>query len=193
MTCALLSLLLIAPASRAQNAGSPHDADIFGVRVGMDVPTTLEAVFVNAKRQPKQEKPDAKKAEGKDVRILYKLKEGTLQIVFADGKRVSEVQFEYARPLLQDDLKLLDSSGNFGNTEGGTGRDDRYSVGFTGDEKKERYWWRDEKTDAGYRVRVGFISGKLNKGGMAGKEIARKIITVVPEDKGKFAKASASS
>ena len=193
LTCALLLALSSAFAARAQNAGSPHDADLFGVRVGMDIPTALEAVFVNAKRQPGQEKPDAKKSEGKDVRVLYKLKEGVLQIVFAEGKRVREVQFEYAKPLLQDELKLLDSSSNFGNTEGGTGRDDRYSVGFAGDDKKERFWWRDEKTDAGYRVRVGFVSGKLSKGGMAGKEIARKIISVVPEDRDKFARALASN
>lgn len=192
-SCAMMLSLSLGGAARAQNAGSPHDANLFGVRVGMDVPSALEAVFVNAKREPGQEKPDAKKSEGKDVRVLYKLKEGVLQIVFAEGKWVREAQFEYAKPLLQDELKLLDSSSNFGNTEGGTGRDDRYSVGFAGDDKKERFWWRDEKTEAGYRVRVGFVSGKLSKGGMAGKEIARKIISVVPEDRDKFAKALASN
>ena len=123
--------------------------------------------------------------------MLYKLKEGNLQIVFADGKWVREIQMEFAKPLLQDDLKLLDTGTTFGNAGGETRRDDRYSVGFTGDDKKERYWWRDEKTDAGYRIRIGFVSAKLTKGGLSGKEIVRKIVSVVPEDKNKFAKAVA--
>ena len=173
----------------AHDAGSPHDPEIYGVRIGMDVPTALEAVFVNAKRQPGQEKPDALHNEGNDKRVLYKLKEGNLQIVFADGKWVREIQMAFALPLLQDDLKLLDTSNTFGNAGGETRRDDRYSVGFTGDDKKERYWWRDEKTDAGYRIRIGFVSAKLTKGGLSGKEIVRKIISVVPEDKERFAKA----
>jgi hypothetical protein len=191
LLAALCASLTAAEAARGQDSGSPHDSEIYGVRVGMDVPTALQAVFVNAKRQPGQEKPDALHNEGNDKRVLYKLKEGNLQIVFADGKWVREIQMEFAKPLLQDDLKLLDTSTTFGNAGGETRRDDRYSVGFTGDDKKERYWWRDEKTDAGYRIRIGFVSARLTKGGMSSKEIVRKIISVVPEDKSKFAKAVA--
>lgn len=192
--CLLLLAALCAPfaaaeTGRGQEAGSPHNAEIYGVRIGMDVPSALEAVFINAKRQPGQEKPDALHNEGNDKRVLYKLKEGNLQILFADGKWVREIQMEYAKPLLQDDLKLLDTSNTFGNAGGETRRDDRYSVGFTGDDKRERFWWRDEKTDAGYRVRIGFVSAKLAKGGLSSKEIVRKIVSVVPEDKNKFAKA----
>ncbi|MDQ2937009.1 MAG: hypothetical protein M3R67_05815 [Acidobacteriota bacterium] len=179
--------------TRARPTTSPHDLDIFGVRIGMDVATALKAIWENANNaQPGKEKPDAKKNEGKDVRVLYKLKDGNLEILFADGTRVKEMQIQYAKALLQDDLKLLDSSGNYNNAGNGTQRDDRYSVGFTSNDKKERFWWRDVKMDAGYRVRVGFISEKLTKGGLASKEIVRKIITVVPEDKDKFNKAVAA-
>jgi hypothetical protein len=188
---ALCATLAATEAARGQVAGSPHDAEIYGVRVGMDVPTALQAVFVSAKRQPGQEKPDALHNEGNDKRVLYKLQEGNLQIVFADGKWVREIQMEYAKPLMQEDLKLLDTSNTFGNAGGETRHDDRYSVGYTGDDKKERYWWRDEKTDAGYRIRIGFVSAKLTKGGLSSKEIVRKIVSVVPEDKNKFAKAVA--
>jgi len=188
---ALFASLAAADAARGQDAGAPHDPEIYGVRIGMDVPTALQAVFVNAKRQPGQEKPDALHNEGNDKRVLYKLKEGNLQIVFADGKWVREIQMEFAKPLLQDDLKLLDTGTTFGNAGGETRRDDRYSVGFTGDDKKERYWWRDEATDAGYRIRIGFVSAKLTKGGLSSKEIVRKVVGVVPEDKNKFAKAVA--
>jgi hypothetical protein len=184
-----VSFAAAASAAHAQDAGSPHDAQIYGVRVGMDVPAALEAVFLHAKRQPGQEKPDALRNEGNDKRVLYKLKDGNLQIVFADGKWVSEIQLEYAKPLMQDDLRLLDTSSTLGNAGGETRHDDRYSVGFTGDDKRERYWWRDEKTDAGYRIRIGFVSAKLTKGGISAREIVRKIVSVVPEDKSKFAKA----
>lgn len=191
LLAALCASLAAVGAARGQAAGSPHDPEIYGVRIGMDVPTALQAVFLNAKRQPGQEKPDALHNEGNDKRVLYKLKEGNLQIVFAAGKWVREIQMEYAKPLLQDDLKLLDTSNTFGNAGGETRRDDRYSVGFTGDDKKERYWWRDEEIDAGYRIRIGFVSAKLAKGGLSSKEIVRKIVSVVPEDKNKFAKAVA--
>src|SRR6266480_3322 len=97
---ALCVVLAAAAVAFGQGAGSPHDAEIYGLRIGMDVPTALQAVFVNAKRQPGQEKPDALHNEGNDKRVLYKLKEGNLQIVFADGKWVREIQMEYATPLL---------------------------------------------------------------------------------------------
>lgn len=199
VACLLSVLILLAGfaavETNAQNAGgSPHDASIYGVKIGMDVPSALQSVYENAHRQPGQEKPDARKNEGRDnrdVRVLYKLKEGNLQIVFAGGKVVREIVFEYAKVLQQDDLKLLESTATFSNAGGETRRDDRYSVGFTSDDKKERFWWRDEKTDAGYRIRVGFVSGKLNKGGLASKEVTRKLVTVVPEDADKFAKSAA--
>jgi hypothetical protein len=190
MVVPLMSSLVAFQPALARQTASPHDLDIFGVRIGMDVATALKAVWENANNaQPGKEKPDAKKNEGKDVRVLYKLKDGNLEILFAEGKRVKEIQMQYAKALLQDDLKLLDSSGNYNNAGNGTQKDDRYSVGFTSNDKKERFWWRDEKMNAGYRVRVGFISEKLTKGGLASKEIVRKIITVVPEDKDKFKKA----
>ena len=189
LPAALFASVAVAGAALAQDPGSPHDPEIYGVRIGMDVPTALEAVFVNAKRQPGQEKPDALHNEGSDKRVLYKLKEGNLQIVFADGKWVREIQMEYVKPFMQDDLKLLDTSNTFGNAGGETRHDDRYNVGFTGDDKKERYWWRDEQTDAGYRIRIGFVSARLTKGGLSSKEIVRKVVSVVPEDKNKFAKA----
>jgi hypothetical protein len=189
---AFVTSLLIAGAAHG-DVGAPHDPEIYGVRVGMDVPTALQAVFINAKRQTGQEKPDALRNEGNDKRVLYKLKEGNLQIVFTDGKWVREIQMEFATPLLQDELKLLDTTKALSNAGGDPSRDDRYNVGFTGDDKKERYWWRDEKIDAGYRIRIGFVSAKLAKGGLASKEIVRKIVSVVPEDKDKFAKVMASS
>ena len=45
-----------------------HESNVYGVTIGMDVPTALQTVFVNANRQPGQEKPDAKRNEGKDKR-----------------------------------------------------------------------------------------------------------------------------
>jgi len=168
--------------------GKEHDAEIVGVKIGMDVPTALEAVFVNANRKPGQEKPDSKRSEGKDkkdIRVLYKnLPQGDLQIVFADGKFVREVVLKYAKPPSVDDLRLpytgfigdnlvinsnrpdsAISAVDVGNTTrergesyDGTRFDDRYSVGFTDIQKVQRIWWRDEKTKDGYRVRVQFFS-----------------------------------
>jgi len=136
----------------------------------MDVPTALQAVFVNARRQPGQEKPDALHNEGNDKRVLYKLKDGNLQIVFADGKWVREIQMEYAKPLMQEDLKLLDTSNTFGNAGGETRHDDRYSVGFTARRqegtllvarRKDRRWLSHT-----HRLRLG----EATKGGLSSKE-----------------------
>lgn len=200
--CALLALCLAlnVPASAQTTAPGEHDAEILGVRIGMDVPSALEAVFVNAKRKPGEERPDAKRAEGADVRVVYKkLAQGELQIVFAEGKWVKEIILTYAAPPTFEDLRLAPTGSIIGagpTSDGAEGRlvmgksyDDRYQIGYTSDRKLERFWWRDEKTAAGYRVRVGFVSAKLTKGEMAGKEIARKIVSVTPEDKDKFEKS----
>ncbi len=100
--------------------GREHQSEILGVTVGMDVPTALQMVFVNANRQPGQEKPDAKKSEGKngkDIRVVYKnLPQGDLQILFADGKYVREILLTYAKPPIADDLRLSYTSSLGGST-----------------------------------------------------------------------------
>lgn len=201
VACALLALCLTpAVAASAQSAASgEHEAEVLGVRIGMDVPTALEAVFVNAKRKPGEERPDAKRNEGSDVRVVYrKLAQGELQIVFAEGKWVKEIILTYAAPPNFEDLRLAPtgSMAGAGTSDAAEGRlvmgktyDDRYQIGYTSDRKLERFWWRDEKGSADYRVRVGFVSAKLTSGEMAAKEIVRKIVSVTPEDKGKFEKS----
>lgn len=173
--------------------GKEHDDHILGVRIGMDVPTALEAVFRNGHRQPGQEKPDGKRNEGKDdkdVRVLYKgLKIGRLEIVFANGQWVKEMSLAYASPIPLDTLRLPYSS-HLDAAIGGQRYDDRYTVGYTDTNKLEKFWWRDENTPDGYRVRIGFISGKLTAGGAQGiTTISRKIVSVTPGDEARFMKA----
>ena len=201
---ALLALCLAAPAARAQtSAPGEHDAEILGVRVGMDVPAALQAVFVSAKRRPGEERPDAKRTEGKDVRVLYKkLPQGELQIVFAEGKWVKEVVLTYSAPPTYEDLRLAPtgSMGGAGTNDTAEGRlvmgkkyDDRYEIGYTSDRKLERFWWRDDATPEGYRVRVGFVSERLaGNGQLAGKTIARKLVAVTPGDEEKLKRAMSS-
>ncbi len=90
--------------------GKEHDANILGVSIGMDVPTALQTVFINANRGPGKEKPDAKKNEGKDnkdIRVVYKnLPQGELQILFTEGKYVKEIVLNYLNPPVVDDLRL---------------------------------------------------------------------------------------
>ncbi len=202
----VLCLALVAcaaqPARGQAVAADEHNAEILGVRVGMDVPSALEAVFVNAKRKPGEERPDAKRTEGKDVRVVYKkLAQGELQILFAEGKWVKEIILSYSAKPNFSDLRLaptgsiaamgtkdnLDSHIQFGGRY-----DDRYSIGYTSDRKFERYWWRDEPTPAGYRVRVGFVSERLVEGQLAAKTVARKLVGVTPGDEEKFKSAMSS-
>ena len=179
--------------SGPQSIGGPeHDDNILGVKIGMDVPTALRTIFDNSGQNQGQEKPDAKRNEGKDnkdIRVLYKgLKEGEVQIVFAGGTRVKEILLVYAGPIPIDSLRLPSSS-SIGAAMGGQRYDDRYTVGYTGTNKLEQFWWRDENKADGYRVRVGFISGK--RGGTQGvSTVARKIISVTPGDEEKFLKAA---
>ncbi len=224
--------------------GKEHDTNILGVTIGMDVPTALKTVFVNANRKPGQEKPDAKKMEGtdkKDVRVVFKnLPQGELQIVFADGKFVKEMVLVYGNPPLVDDLRLsytsslgngsslvttstlsnnapgvergelstntsvLDGSReidgfnatNLANTDRRRGEgldgarfDDRYSVGFTDNQKLQRIWWRDEKTAQGYKVRFQFVSeNTLKPGANVVAKIVQKIIYLSPDDEKEFRK-----
>jgi hypothetical protein len=173
--------------------GKEHDANILGVTIGMDVPTALQAVFVNANRKPGQERPDAKRNEGKDgkdVRVLYKsLPQGELQIVFAGGKYVSEIVLRYAEVKRVTDLRLPNSS-DIREAATGDRFDDRYTIGFVDNKKQEKLWWRDEKTNQGYQVRVIFRSGDAMKDSTGWwQTIVQKVITVRPGDEDKFAKA----
>ena len=222
--------------------GKEHETNILGVTIGMDVPTALKTVFVNANRKPGQEKPDAKKMEGKDkkdIRIVFKnLPQGELQIVFADGKYVKEMVLVYAKPPLVDDLRLSYSGSlgnsrssvttstvapgaqgvergdlstntkvldgtqeidgfnatNLGNTDRRRGEgldgarfDDRYSVAFTDNQKRQRIWWREEKVADGYKVRFQFVSENIFKpGANLVVKIVQKIIFLSPDDEKEF-------
>lgn len=173
--------------------GEEHETSIYGVKIGMDVPTALETVFVNANRKAGQEKPDAMKKEGKnekDIRVLYKdLPKGDLQIVFADGKYVSEIALNYKEVKNIDDLRLA-SSGSIGAANAGQIYDDRYTIGFVDSKKQEKLWWRDEKAPGGYEIRVSFLSGSsLKDGTLWWQTVVQKAISIKPGDEKKFAKA----
>ncbi|PYS88865.1 MAG: hypothetical protein DMF64_19205 [Acidobacteria bacterium] len=200
--CLMLMLLLLgAQSARPQDekpksiGGKEHDDNILGVRIGMDVETALKSVFINANRKPGQEKPDALRHEGKDkkdIRVLYNdLKIGKLQIVFANGQWVKEIVLDYAQRPTFDELRLA-PNGNIYNAMGGQRYDDRYTIGYTeeNEAKRQRVWYRDEKTDLGYRERIEFTSGKHpDTGEMEGRQIVRKTIYVTPGDEEKFLKA----
>ena len=173
--------------------GAEHNLEIYGVKIGMDIPTALQAVFVNAKRSPGQEKPDAMRKEGKnneDVRVLYnELPEGQMQIVFADGKFVKEVVLTYSsRPTIEE-LRLAPSS-DIGVASSGERFDDRYNIGFVDTKKQEKLWWRDVGAEGDYSVRLTFRSGNILKDGQLWwQTVVQKAITVVPGDEKKFRKA----
>lgn len=176
--------------------GKEHDDNILGVKIGMSVPEALEAVFVNGNRTPGREKPDAMRHEGRnneDIRVLYNdLKSGKLQIVFAEGKWVREITIAYASPRPVDELRLPTSS-NISVAMDGQRYDDRYTVGYTDTTKLEQFWWRDETSAAGYRARIGFVSGKLTVGTSRNVgSVARKVLSVTPGDEEKFLQAMAA-
>lgn len=195
--CAALAVSALAQNEKSIG-GKEHDDNILGVKIGMTVSQALEAVFVNANRKPGQEKPDSMRQEGpdkKDVRVLYNdLKIGKLQIVFADGKWVKEIVLDYSVRPMYDELRLA-PSGNIGDALGGQRYDDRYSVAFTDESlvKRQRIWRREEKLSIGVRERVEFISGKKpDDATIEGKQIVRKVISLVPADEEKFLSVMAS-
>lgn len=173
--------------------GKEHEMNIYGVWIGMDVPTALENVFVNANRKPGQEKPDAKKNEGKDnkdIRVLYKdLPDGELQIVFAEGKWVKEIVLKYSKPYRYSDLRLP-YSGDIRVAINGERYDDRYTIGYTDIQRLVGLWWRDEKTAAGYRTRIIFSSGnRLKESQFEFQNVVQKAIIVTPGDEETFIKS----
>ena len=173
--------------------GEEHNLDVYGVKIGMDIPTALKAVFDNAERKPGEEKPDAMQKEGKkkkDIRVLYRnLPKGELQIVFANGKVVREVMLIYkARPTIEQ-LRLASSS-NIDVAKSGERYDDRYSIGFVDRLKQEKLWWRDVKHDEGFDVRLSFRSGHIRKDGQLWwQTVTVKRIFVDKGDIKKFNKA----
>jgi hypothetical protein len=200
--CLLLIVLCVAYIALAQDTnksigGKEHEDNILGVKIGMTVSEALQSVFVNAHRQPGQEKPDAMRHEGadkKDIRVLYdNLKIGKLQILFAQGRWVKEIVLDYSDRPLYDELRLA-PTGNIGDALGGQRYDDRYAIAFTeeSEAKRQRIWYRDEKTQLGFRERLQFISAKKpDDGSVESKQIVRKMIAVLPADEELFLKAMA--
>ncbi len=173
--------------------GKEHDMNIYGVTIGMDVQTALQTVFTNANRKAGEERPDAKRNEGKDskdIRVVYKnLPKGELQIVFAEGKYVKEIILGYSKTQRVADLRLPNSS-NIGEVTSGERFDDRYTIGFVDNKKQEKLWWREEKNDKGYQVKLTFLSGNLTKDTtMWWQTIVQKAIIVKSGDLEKFMKA----
>jgi hypothetical protein len=172
--------------------GKEHNLEIYGVKIGMDVTSALQAVFTNANRKAGQEKPDAKKTEGvngKDIRVVYKnLPQGELQIVFAQGKIVKEISLNYSTPYRYSDLRLP-YTGDIRIALEGERYDDRYTLGYTDSQRIKALWWRDEKTDLGYDIRLVFTSGnRLKESQFQFQNITQKAITIKPEDLEKFLK-----
>lgn len=203
---AILIGLLLAPGAFVVAAQTPatksiggkeHDDNILGVRIGMTVPEALQSVFVNGNRRPGQEKPDAMRHEGKDkkdIRVLYDdLRVGKLQIVFADGKWVKEIVLDYSTRPLYDELRLA-PSGNIEDAMSGQRYDDRYTIVFTEETtaRRQRIWYRDEKSPLGFRERIQFISvRKPDDGTIEGKQILTKVISLPPGEEETFLKAMA--
>jgi len=197
----LISVCWVATTGHSQETksigGKEHDDNILGVTLGMTVPEALESVFKNAQRKPGQEKPDAMRKEGpdkKDIRVLYEdLKLGKLQILFLQGKWVKEIVLDYSVRPLYDELRLA-PTGNIGDAMGGQRYDDRYTIVFTEETaaKRQRIWYRDEKTRFGFRERIQFISAKKpDESSVEAKQIIRKVITVLPADEENFLQAMA--
>lgn len=190
----LVVVLVFSLAGAAQSIGGPeHNAEIYGVKIGMDVPSALEAVFRNAEREPGQEKPDALRREGKnneDIRVVYNdLPAGELQIVFAKGKIVREIVLAYRIQPKLDDLRLP-YSGDIGVAMSGQRFDDRYTIGFLDSKKQQKLWWRDESTDGDYMIRVSFASESiLRDGNNWWQTIILKAVSVRPGDEEKFLEA----
>jgi hypothetical protein len=173
--------------------GDEHQFSIYGVIIGMDVQTALKTVFENAERKPGQEKPDALRKEGKDekdIRVLYKnLPKGDLQIVFDQGKFVREIVISYANKPNIEKLRLPSSS-NIGVASSGERFDDRYTIGFVDNTKREKLWWREEKSDEDYKIRLSFVSGNSTRDGQLWwQTVFQKAVTVMPGDEKKFRKA----
>ena len=185
----LLTGVSISAQEKSSIGGKEHGMNIYGVQIGMDVPTTLQTVFVNANRKAGQEKPDAKKKEGNDIRIVYRtLPEGELQIVFADGKYVKEILLRYAQVKRVSDLRLPNSS-NIGEVNSGERFDDRYTIGFVDNKKQEKLWWRNEKNEQGIRLRLTFLSGNLIKDTTNWwQTVVQKAIIVEPDEESNFLK-----
>ena len=202
-TIALCLVLLVVPAlaiaqdekkeSKGSIGGPEHNMEVYGVKIGMDIPTALQAVFKNANRKAGQERPDAMRKEGKkskDIRVLYNdLPKGQLQIVFAGGKTVREITLIYKdRPNIES-LRLASDS-SIGTAQSGRAFDDRYSIGFVDRLKQEKLWWRDEKVKDDVPVRLSFRSGNIRKDGQLWwQTVAVKSIFVEEKNVKKFNKA----
>jgi hypothetical protein len=171
--------------------GKEHNAEILGVKLGMDVSAALQSVFINANRKAGQEKPDAKKSEGKDgkdIRVLYKgLPQGDLQIVFTQGKFVKEVTLLYKKVLRYSDLRLP-YSGFIGEALDGERFDDRYTIGYTDAQKVQGLYWRDESV-GNYKTRVLFTTAsRLKEPATAFQTIVQKTLIVTPGYEDNFMK-----
>ncbi len=142
-----------------------------------------------------------------DLRLPYS---GTIGSTTSTIHNTSAAQSGTDSPVLNDGSKSIEEFasvnagkldrynarkvGNVDRSQGdlldGTRYDDRYSVGYVDSLRLQKIWWRDEKTDDGFSIRVAFVGKKqTSAGGKFVPSVVQKIISINPGDQEKFDKS----
>jgi hypothetical protein len=180
-----MTLLFVSASSEAQSrrtadGNEDHKASVHGIEMGMTAQQVVDLVG---------RMPDARKDEKEEVIVYWKVEEDNVLQVNFRKDRVSRLALQYKKPRPTTDLWLVPLSSPASGS-GLTAADPRvrrdYKITETND-KMRTVWERQEKTHAGYRVQIQFLSASRKQAGdRFGEFVEFKYVSVVKDDLKKF-------
>lgn len=183
MRFSILPVLLLAsalsaaqsePAKKSGEQSEDHQASIHGIRIGMTTPQVLDLLGGRM--------PDVRKDEKGEIIVFWKLEGGNvLQVNFRKENYVSHIALQFKPPRPTNDFWLAPLKSG-GSTTGLTARDPRLRVDYQASEttdKERTVWVREEKSPAGYRIEVRFLSAPRQRlGERFESEVEYKYVSV---------------
>lgn len=189
----VIPILLLLPAlawtqaepTKSNEQAEDHQASIHGIRIGMTTEQVLERMGGRM--------PDVRKDEKDEIIVYWKLEGGSvLQVNFRQENYVSHIALQYKPPRPTNDFWLAPLK-SAGSASALSARDPRLRVDYQASEttdKERTAWVREEKSPAGYRIEVSFLSAARKRlGERFETEVDFKYVSVNRNDLKKFDQA----
>ncbi len=163
------------------SAAEDHELSILGIKLGMNPQETVDRTGGRM--------PDGRQDEKDVVKLVWKLEGGNVLQVHFRKERVVHIGLQYKNPRPTTNFWLAPLSSP-ASSSGLTASDPRLRRDYQATETRDKeraVWVRQEKSPAGYRVDIQFLSGARKQYGERFWEYVEfKYVSVAKDDLKKF-------